>query len=165
MSVEVSVQYACDSPRNVTIPSDNEIRRWVGLALEKSTHRPNMNLQVTVRIVDKAEIRALNRDYRAKDMPTNVLSFPFEVPPGLPIEAMDGELGDVVVCAQVVVEEAQQQDKPLVAHWAHMIIHGTLHLLGYDHESEAEAADMESLEIALLRKLGYADPYQDSVCA
>jgi probable rRNA maturation factor len=109
-----------------------------------------------VRITDEAEIRELNATYRGKDYATNVLSFPFEAPPGVDIPL----LGDIVVCAAVVAREAAEQEKPLQAHWAHMVIHGTLHLLGYDHIEEADAEEMEGLEIRLLADLGYANPYE-----
>jgi probable rRNA maturation factor len=113
--------------------------------------------QLTIRITDEAEIQELNRTYRHKDKPTNVLSFPFEAPPGVEIPL----LGDIIICAAVVAREAGEQGKPLQAHWAHMVIHGTLHLLGYDHIDETEAEQMEGLEITLLAGLGYANPYQE----
>lgn len=134
------------------IPDEAAIRRWLEAALAGRREEA----QLTVRITDAAEITELNREYRGKDRPTNVLSFPFEAPPGVALPL----LGDIVICAQVVADEAQQQGKPLEAHWAHMVIHGTLHLLGYDHIEEAEAAEMEGLEIELLAGLGYANPYE-----
>ncbi|MFO7594271.1 MAG: rRNA maturation RNase YbeY [Pseudomonadota bacterium] len=134
------------------IPDEPLIRRWVGAAL---TGRRE-DAQLTIRIVDKAEITELNRTYRGKDKATNVLSFPFEAPPGVELPL----LGDIVICAKVVADEACEQGKPLEAHWAHMVIHGILHLLGYDHIEEAEAAQMEGLEIELLAGLGYANPYE-----
>ena len=116
----------------------------------------NAAAELTVRIVDEAEITALNRQYRGKDGPTNVLSFPYEEIPGIASDL----LGDVVICAPVVASESVAQDKPLEAHWAHMVIHGVLHLLGYDHHKEGEASRMESTEAELLADLGYANPYE-----
>jgi probable rRNA maturation factor len=113
-------------------------------------------VEISVRLADDAEVQALNRDFRGQDKPTNVLSFPFEAPPGVEIPL----LGDIIICSEVVAREAAEQDKPLQAHWAHMVIHGTLHLLGYDHIDEAEAEQMEGLEIALLGGLGFANPYE-----
>ena len=111
---------------------------------------------MTVRIVDEAESNELNLTYRGKDKPTNVLSFPFEAPPGLELPL----LGDLVICRQVVEREAQEQGKPLMAHWAHMVVHGSLHLLGYDHIEDEEAEEMEALERDIMQELGFADPYQ-----
>ncbi|EKF75755.1 hypothetical protein A11A3_02762 [Alcanivorax hongdengensis A-11-3] len=115
---------------------------------------------VTLRIVDEEEIRALNHDFRGKDSPTNVLSFPFEMPEGLPADAVAPLLGDVVICTQVVRREAAEQGKTLEAHWAHMVTHGVLHLLGYDHIDDDDAQIMETLEIRTLQEQGFADPYQ-----
>jgi probable rRNA maturation factor len=113
--------------------------------------------EVTLRIVDLAESRQLNSDYRNKDKPTNVLSFPFEAPEHIEMPY----LGDLVVCAAVVEQEAREQEKPVANHWAHLCVHGLLHLLGYDHIDETEAQEMEGLETAILAKLNIDDPYQD----
>jgi probable rRNA maturation factor len=113
--------------------------------------------EVTLRIVDLAESRQLNLDYRNKDKPTNVLSFPFEAPEHIEMAF----LGDLVVCAAVVEQEAKEQNKPVINHWAHLCVHGLLHLLGYDHIDETEAQEMEGLETAILAKLNIDDPYQD----
>lgn len=113
---------------------------------------------VVIRIVDTDESRQLNRDYRGKDTPTNVLSFPFEAPPGVPVE----HLGDLVICAPVVASEAAGQNKSPEAHWAHMVVHGVLHLQGLDHQNNAQAEEMESLERQILSGLGYSDPYGDT---
>jgi probable rRNA maturation factor len=114
--------------------------------------------QLGVRVVGSAESRRLNARYRGKDKPTNVLSFP---PAPLPDLAADSRpLGDLVICAQVVRSEAREQRKPLEAHWAHLVVHGALHLVGYDHEREAEAKRMERREITVLRRLGFANPYR-----
>jgi len=144
----IEVQYAVTADG---IPGAESIRQWVARALPAE----NAAAELTVRIVDEAEITALNRQYRGKDGPTNVLSFPYEGIPGI----ASNLLGDVVICAPVVTAESVAQDKPLEVHWAHMVIHGVLHLLGYDHHKEGEASRMESTEIELLAGLGYANPY------
>ena len=113
--------------------------------------------EITVRFVNNDESQQLNNDYRGKDKPTNVLSFPFECPPEVPLDL----LGDLVICVPVIAREAEEQQKPIAHHYAHMIVHGTLHLLGYDHIEDAEAEEMEGLEIAILAKLAIDDPYQD----
>ncbi len=105
--------------------------------------------EVTIRVVDTAESHSLNLTYRGKDKPTNVLSFPFEVPPGMEMSL----LGDLVICRQVVEKEAQEQGKPLEAHWAHMVVHGSLHLLGYDHIEDDEAEEMEAIETEIMLAL------------
>ncbi len=137
------------------LPAELEFQRWVEAALNQCAADRD-EAQLTIRLVDEAEITELNATYRNKDKPTNVLSFPFEAPPGVDIPL----LGDIIICAAVVAREADEQNKQLKAHWAHMVIHGTLHLLGYDHIDDDEAEVMEGLEIALLGDLGYADPYQ-----
>lgn len=159
MSVTVSVQRAVDEGDMAAIPSDQQIEGWVNAAIAQAEYPGAERSQITVRIVTEKEVTELNKSYRGKDTATNVLSFPFESPPGLPPGEMEGELGDVVVCAAVVKQEAQIQHKDSEAHWAHMIIHGSLHLLGYDHLTEGEAQEMESLEKTVLGNLGYADPY------
>jgi probable rRNA maturation factor len=111
--------------------------------------------ELTVRLVDEAESQELNSRYRGKDAPTNVLSFPAELPPGTGIPL----LGDIVICAPLVQIEAMAQNKPVRAHWAHLVIHGVLHLIGHDHQGEQEAEAMEALEVDLLFSLGYDNPY------
>ncbi len=113
--------------------------------------------ECTIRIVDEKESAELNAQFRNKDKPTNVLSFPFESPVAMDIEL----LGDIVICAPVVVSESKLQNKSENMHWSHLITHGCLHLLGYDHQNEAEADEMESLERTVLNKLGFTDPYQE----
>jgi probable rRNA maturation factor len=117
--------------------------------------------EVSVRVVDVEEMQTLNREYRDKDEPTNVLSFPAGEITGLPDDE-GGVLGDVVICAAIVRAEAVEQKKALADHWRHMLVHGTLHLLGYDHMTDAEAAEMEGLEVRILTSLGVADPYNAS---
>ena len=133
------------------IPTDADFSRWARAALAGRRERA----ELVIRVVDEEEITVLNRDYRDRDRPTNVLSFPFEAPP-----AVESDLiGDLVICAPVVAREALDQGKAARAHWAHMVVHGVLHLLGYDHLSEAEADAMEALEREILGGLGYPDPY------
>ncbi len=150
MAVEIDVQYAL--PRK-GLPAAPSIRRWVGTALVQDTRRP---LQISVRLVGEDEGAKLNHLYRHKAGATNVLSFPSGLDdPSLPVLP----LGDLVICAPIVAREAAEQGKPLQAHWAHMCIHGALHLQGHDHETAPEAEAMEALEIELLARLGYPDPY------
>ncbi|EEP99146.1 metalloprotease [Yersinia ruckeri ATCC 29473] len=111
--------------------------------------------EVTIRVVDEAESHELNLTYRGKDKSTNVLSFPFEAPPEIELPL----LGDLIICRQVVEQEAVEQNKALLAHWAHMVVHGSLHLLGYDHIVDDEAEEMESIETEIMQGLGYPDPY------
>ncbi len=146
------------------LPTEQDVQAWINLALkvEAETHgfakQLPSPLDITVRIVEADESQELNHNYRGKDKQTNVLSFPFENPPGLaePLPI----LGDLVICAAVVKQEAAEQSKPLLAHWAHMVIHGSLHLLGYDHIKESEAQQMESLEIEILKQLSISNPYE-----
>ena len=138
-------------------PTDEDIQSWVETTLdtEQRTHHGS-DVELTIRIVDEAEISDLNQRYRQKTGSTNVLSFP--VDEDLPLEVP--LLGDLVICAGVVAREAQQQHKPLKQHWAHMVVHGTLHLLGYDHIDSEQATIMEQKEINILEKFGYANPYE-----
>lgn len=142
------MQYACAAPG---LPSRLAIRRWVGAAL--AGHRPRA--QLTVRIVSLAEGADLNRRYRQRTGPTNVLSFPAN---GLDRLAPQ-QLGDIVLCAPLVVREAGERGKSRDAHWAHLVVHGVLHLLGYDHTHDAEARIMEQTEADILSALGYPAPY------
>ena len=153
MRALVDVFQACDDN---TIPAADVVRNWIALAANAAGH--SSDVEVSVRIVDADESRALNREYRGKDKPTNVLSFPAGRIEGLP-DDVPVQLGDIVVCASVVGEEAIEQDKAVADHWAHMLVHGTLHLMGYDHETDAEAAEMEALETQILMKSGLKDPY------
>jgi probable rRNA maturation factor len=148
MSVTVHVEAAL-APS--TAPAAAEFRRWVAAALAGRRDWA----EVSVRVVDADEGRALNKRYRDRDRPTNVLSFPAELPPdiGPPL------LGDLVLCEPVVLAEAAAQHKPAVAHWAHLTVHGVLHLIGFDHQTDAEAAVMEAIEVEVLAGLGYPDPY------
>jgi probable rRNA maturation factor len=133
------------------VPAAALLRRWARAALVGRCREA----ELAIRIVGEAEGARLNQSYRHKSGPTNVLSFPAELPAGVPL----APLGDLVICAPVVEREAREQGKAAEAHWAHMVVHGCLHLLRYDHETEAEAAAMEPLEQAILAELGFADPY------
>ena len=145
----IDLQIACEQESG--LPTAEQIEQWATAAVEPQSDE----VEMTVRIVDEAESHALNLNYRGKDRPTNVLSFPFECPDEVELPL----LGDLVICRQVVEREAQEQEKPLMAHWAHMVVHGSLHLLGYDHIEDDEAEEMESLETQIMTRLGFADPY------
>ncbi|MCC0183052.1 rRNA maturation RNase YbeY [Aeromonas hydrophila] len=149
MNVTLDLQLASASTDG--LPSEAQLQGW----LDGTILGFQQEAEVTVRIVDEAESNELNLTYRGKDKPTNVLSFPFEAPPGLELPL----LGDLVICRQVVEREAAEQGKPLMAHWAHMVVHGSLHLLGYDHIEDDEAEEMEALERDIMQELGFADPY------
>jgi probable rRNA maturation factor len=138
-------------PGQKNLPPKKLLTQWLQLAIRDEREQA----EITLRIVDPAEITRLNAVYRGKDYATNVLSFPFESRPGLHLPI----LGDLVICASVVEQEAKQQGKTLTAHWAHLVIHGCLHLLGYDHIVEAEAKTMETIEIELLNMLNFPNPY------
>ena len=155
MTVTADVQVACSDPE---IPAVAEIQDWITAAIQHSGRKPAGDVDVAVRVVDADEIRTLNRLYRDKDKTTNVLSFPAGNIEGLPAEA-GVQLGDVVVCAAVVAVEATEQGKAINDHWAHMIVHGTLHLLGFDHGNDAEAIEMEALETQILASQNVTDPY------
>ncbi|MCU5774141.1 rRNA maturation RNase YbeY [Erwiniaceae bacterium BAC15a-03b] len=147
--VILDLQIASESAAG--LPQEAEFQQWLEAVLPQ--FQPVS--EVTIRIVDEAESHELNMTYRGKDKPTNVLSFPFEAPPGIELPL----LGDLIICRQVVEQEAAEQQKALKAHWAHMVIHGSLHLLGYDHIEDDEAEEMESLETEIMLALGYPDPY------
>lgn len=155
MTVQVDVQIAVKDVSH--LPTDRQLSQWAQAAI--AAVNLSQPAQLTLRVVDEAEITQLNHDYRHKNAATNVLSFPFELPMGLPAAEAQGELGDIVICAAVVQREAAEQGKSEESHWAHMVIHGTLHLLGYDHMDEAEAEAMETLETQVLAGLAIANPY------
>ena len=148
-SIFVDLQIATENLEGV--PTEEQIVQWATAAVQPEGDE----VEMTVRIVDEAESHELNLTYRGKDRPTNVLSFPFECPDEVELPL----LGDLVICRQVVEREAAEQEKPLMAHWAHMIVHGSLHLLGYDHIEDNEAEEMESLETQIMQGLGFDDPY------
>lgn len=151
--VTVDVQVASGDS---DIPAAAVIRDWVEAAAEQAGTRGNV--EIAVRVVDRDEIRALNSRYRRQDKVTNVLSFPAGPIEGLPAGGAR-PLGDVVVCAAVVADQAAAQGKRLEDHWGHMLVHGTLHLMGFDHEEEGDAAQMEALEAAILASRNVMDPY------
>lgn len=153
--LDVAVGYA--APR-AGVPAAVSFRKWVAAALEGRIREADL----AIRIVDEKEGRALNHHYRGKDYATNVLSFPAELPEGLPKGVKLPLLGDLVLCAPVVAREAREQGKPLNAHYAHLTVHGCLHLLGWDHEDAQEAEAMEQLEREILAGLGLPDPYLDA---
>ncbi|MCR6685362.1 rRNA maturation RNase YbeY [Pseudoxanthomonas sp.] len=152
LRLDVAVSYAV--PR-AGVPAAVSFRKWVAAALNSRIREADL----AIRIVDAKEGRALNHHYRGKDYPTNVLSFPAELPEGLPKGVKLPLLGDLVICAPVVAREAKEQGKPLAAHYAHLTVHGALHLLGWDHEDDKEAEAMEQLEREILADLGLPDPY------
>lgn len=149
MTIELDLQLAVENEHN--LPSEKDFHLW----LSETVTLFQQDAEVTIRLVDNQESQQLNSEYRGKDKPTNVLSFPFEAPPGIEIDL----LGDLIICKQVVEKEALEQNKPVLAHWAHMVVHGALHLLGYDHIEDDEADEMESLETEIMQKMGFNDPY------
>ena len=149
--IKLDLQLACAAS---DIPRRKDLRRWAAAAL--TSRRGAVDL--TIRVVDAAESAQLNRTYRGRAGPTNVLSFPFEAPPGV----QSPLLGDLVICAPVVAREATEQGKPSAAHWAHLVVHGVLHLLGHDHVEPVEAQAMEAAETTILARLGIPDPYRQS---
>jgi len=151
MSIDLQVVTDC-----AELPDSQLLADWVELATKQ-----RKNTEVVVRLVDEAESAELNETYRQKIGPTNVLSFPFERPEGLPEDALSSDtLGDLVICAPVVLKEAAEQGKKVTEHWAHMVIHGCLHLQGYDHINNDDAQVMELLEIQLLNNIGISNPYE-----
>jgi probable rRNA maturation factor len=173
--LDVTVQFATGRRG---VPHASSLAQWADIAFSAATSRRNPGLPLTIRIVGAAESRQLNRTYRGKDKPTNVLSFPGEnsglgarQPSQKGTKKLSAaartarpqpelrELGDLAICAPVVAREAREQGKSSRAHWAHMVVHGVLHLLGYDHENDRDADDMESREVKILSQFGYANPY------
>lgn len=150
----IDLQIVSENTEN--LPSEAQFTQWVQRALAHEAQTEDFpESEMTIRIVDEAESHELNLNYRGKDKPTNVLSFPFEVPEGIELPL----LGDLIICRQVVEKEAEEQQISLESHWAHLAIHGTLHLLGYDHIEDDEAEEMEGLETEIMQSLGYEDPY------
>lgn len=153
MKADIDLQVAIDDHDG--IPDLNTLSKWAVTALE--TGGRHEDAELTVRIVAPDEIRTLNREYRLLDRPTNILSFPFECPPEVKLPL----IGDLVICMEILKKEAVEQRKTLDEHFAHLIVHGCLHLIGYDHIESADAAVMEPLEIKALAALGYDNPYRD----
>ena len=155
--IELDIQ----NPDNISIsPSLDELCLWANTALKLASNNntSDLNFDMTLRIVNETEGKELNQTYRNKSNATNVLSFPFEVPENIPLNL----LGDIVICAPIVTKEAEIQHKTTQSHWAHLTIHGTLHLLGFDHVDDNEAKIMENLEITAMVSLGFTDPYMDN---
>lgn len=150
MALAVEVQFAVQAP---DLPAAAQLRAWA----EAAWREPDQDAEVVVRVTGEAESRRLNHDFRGRDRATNVLSFPYDPVPELDLD----HVGDLVLCAPVVAREAREQGKAPAAHWAHMVVHGMLHLQGYDHEDDAGAAEMERIETVILAGLGYPDPYAD----
>ena len=150
MNLELDVQRASE---DADLPTDAEFTTWVEAALAGQ----HDDVELTIRIVDEMESAALNTQYRHKQGATNVLSFPFECPPEVELNL----LGDLVICAPVVEREAREQGKSVRDHWAHMVVHGTLHLLGFDHIDDVDAEEMEALEIDILERMGICNPYRE----
>ena len=149
MTYHIDLQNASN---NNHIPKLQQIQQWIKIALTDCCPEA----ELTIRVVEKEESAALNQQYRHREGPTNILSFPFESEEILDIPL----LGDLIICAPLLEEEAAAQGKTIEAHWAHLVIHGTLHLLGYDHQNEADALQMETKEIEFLNQLGYPNPYE-----
>ena len=145
---DIELQVTTETPG---LPSASQFEAWSAAAIQAD----KSDYSLVIRVVDESESESLNSTYRHKEKPTNVLSFPFEPPPGID----ESHLGDLVVCAPVVEKEAMEQNKRPEAHWAHMIVHGVLHLQGYDHQNVREADEMEALEKQILSRLGFPDPY------
>lgn len=150
MDINLDVQRVVDA-----LPNDEDFIKWLQQILISEQRGDS---ELTIRIVDEKESAELNQQYRHKSGSTNVLSFPFESPAEIELNL----LGDLIICADVVKRQAKEQQKNELAHWAHMVVHGTLHLLGYDHITDEEAAIMENKEIKILSQLGYPDPYRET---
>ena len=158
MNIIATIENACEGD---DAPDPSSMRRWLSAALTHPGHHASIHdinvrdAELSIRLVDAAESQALNARYRQRNTPTNVLSFPADIPDYVELPL----LGDIVICAPVVAREAREQHKTQEAHWAHMLVHGTLHLLGYDHANDTDAAIMEDLETKILKQLHYPPPY------
>ncbi|MEQ2352948.1 rRNA maturation RNase YbeY [Pseudoalteromonas piscicida] len=150
MDLMLDLQLACEFEN---LPSEAEFQLWAEHALTQFREEA----ELTIRIADEHESQELNSQYRGKDKPTNVLSFPFDAPPGIELPL----IGDLIICPQVVYQESIEQEKTFHDHFAHMVIHGCLHLLGFDHINEQDAVEMETIEKQILASLNIADPYRD----
>ncbi len=148
MTIELELQIATEVK---TLPHPAQFREWISVTLSQLLE----TAEITIRLVDREESAQLNQQFRFKEGPTNVLSFPYEPIPGIVSRC----IGDVVICAPLVEEESNEYNIPLLAYWAHMVVHGTLHLMGYDHEEENEAREMKALETQIIMSLGFPPPY------
>ncbi len=158
-AVDVQCMYA-----DVSVPADQTLGKWVNAVISFLVEHKQLkqtDYEVAIRVVDKVDSQQLNNQYRQKNTPTNVLSFPFDTPEIFKQCQQLDILGDIVVCALIVEAEAQQQNKSIEQHWAHMIVHGVLHLLNYDHINHDDASLMEALEVRILSQLGYPNPYTE----
>ncbi|MCF6322906.1 MAG: rRNA maturation RNase YbeY [Gammaproteobacteria bacterium] len=153
LDLVLDLQLALSQSQDVDLPVQGDLRQWVTAALEGAMEV----VELTIRLVENGESAALNEQYRDKQGPTNVLSFPFEAPADVPLPL----LGDLVICVPLVVQEAQAQGKTVRAHWAHLVVHGVLHLRGYDHVDDSDAREMEDLERKIMAYLGFDDPYMN----
>jgi len=159
--VDVQCFYA-----DVTVPGDKIFQQWVIATLYfliEAKLLTNQNFELSILVVDKVDSQQFNDQYRHKKQPTNVLSFPFETPEVLKQYQATNILGDLVICAPIIELESRQQNKTSEAHWAHMLVHGVLHLLGYDHINKKDATIMEALEVKILSKLNYQNPYMELI--
>jgi len=157
LDLALDLQMALQQSKDVDLPLQEDLEQWVTAALEGAMGEA----ELTIRLVENDESASLNQQYRNKSGPTNVLSFPFEAPADVELPL----LGDLIICVPLVVCEARQQGKTVRAHWAHLVIHGVLHLRGYDHIDDAEAREMEDLERKIMAYLGFDDPYMDDSVA
>ncbi len=155
LKLELRIARGNSARGGTTVPRVRDLTLWAAAALG----RQGAGRELAVRLVSPAESRRLNRDYRGKDRPTNVLSFPTALPPHVAQQLDAQPLGDLVLCPAVLAREAQEQGKRPRAHWAHLVVHGSLHLIGYDHEQPGQAQRMERREVAVLRRLGFPNPY------
>lgn len=156
VSMNLDLQIEIDWPG---MPGEADFNYWTKAALEHLEQSRIDTTNLCIRVVDEKEITELNQNYRHKEGSTNVLSFPAHLPDFIVLETKEKALGDIILCAPVIAQEASEQGKETIAHWAHLTVHGVLHLLDYDHESTEEADKMESIEIAILQQLGFPNPY------
>lgn len=159
----VTVEVISDTADTTGQPQADTIKQWCQAALQAAQGQKTVpeHSEISVRVVDETESAALNSQYRHKDKPTNVLSFPSDLPGSVAALLETYPLGDLVICQSVVEREASEQHKRLNDHWAHMLVHGVLHLLGFDHQNDSDAEQMESLEVTILASLNITDPYEN----
>ncbi len=153
LDLVLDLQLALSQSQDADLAVQTDLEQWVSAALEGTMDE----VELTIRLVENDESAALNQQYRNKPGPTNILSFPFEAPPDMPLPL----LGDLIICVPLVAQEARAQGKTVRAHWAHLVVHGVLHLRGYDHIDDSDACEMEDLEGKIMAYLGFDDPYMD----